>query len=188
MIISTIKGSQIENALETMAQGNIFYIALFSAIIVPILEEILFRYLPYKKLIGYGEKTYILVTATVFALIHMNLFQIFYAFLLGAIMAYAYCKTRNMAYNIALHIAINFYGMIISQLLIKSNIALTIAGVVMIVILIIGIVMMIKSRKTVTYDQGEMPVEKPVKCIVKTSGFWIFAVITIAMTVLMLIL
>ena len=58
----------------------------------------------------YGEKTAILLSGLAFGLFHMNLFQFFYAFLLGVMFGYIYMRTSKLRYSTAMHMIINFNG------------------------------------------------------------------------------
>lgn len=90
-------------------QTNIWNV-VFLVIVGPIFEEWLFR----KQLIDhtrkYGEKTAILLSGLAFGLFHMNLFQFFYAFLLGLMFGYVYTRTSKLRYSTAMHMIINFNG------------------------------------------------------------------------------
>ena len=86
-------------------------------IIGPIVEEFIFRKLLMDKLGIYGDRVAIFVSAISFGLFHGNLYQFFYAALLGFVLAYLYSKTANVWYPIALHMLINFFGSVIPMLL-----------------------------------------------------------------------
>ena len=76
-------GEATDRVADLAMQTNIWNV-VFLVIVGPIFEEWLFR----KQLIDhtrkYGEKTAILLSGLAFGLFHMNLFQFFYAFLLGS--------------------------------------------------------------------------------------------------------
>lgn len=79
-----------------------------SGIIGPIYEELLFRYLLYNRLNKkYLTKKSILITTTIFALIHLSPIKIIYAFLLGLILNISYEKHHNLIAPILIHIAAN---------------------------------------------------------------------------------
>lgn len=79
-----------------------------SGIVGPIYEEILFRYLLYNRLKkNYSIRKSILITTTIFALIHLSPIKILYAFLLGLIINIAYEKYQNILAPILIHIAAN---------------------------------------------------------------------------------
>ncbi|MEG1620636.1 MAG: type II CAAX endopeptidase family protein [Oscillospiraceae bacterium] len=184
-LIAVLKGSDIVNPLETVVGGsNWIYTLIFGAIEGPIGEELLFRYLPYKKLREYGEKAYILVSALIFGLFHANLFQIFYAFLIGAVLAYVYAKTGKIIYSILLHMALNAYGMVLAPMIATNEMMIIPLSIFIYALMAVGIFFCIKSRKTVTYDIGTTPLpEKPLKAALVNVGFIVFFVSITVLTV-----
>lgn len=95
---------------------NIIIIILYTSIIGPIFEEILFRYVTYNKLKDiYNSNISILITTTIFSLLHQGLISIAYAFILGLILSYIYKKTRNILYPITIHISANFASIFITS-------------------------------------------------------------------------
>ena len=102
---------------EAILNSNIWLVILVVVIIGPIFEELMFRKLLMDKLGMYGDRTAIFVSAISFGLFHGNLYQFFYAAMLGFVLAYLYSKTSNVWYPIALHMIINFIGSVIPILL-----------------------------------------------------------------------
>lgn len=102
-------GEATDRVADLAMQMNIWNV-VFLVIVGPIFEEWLFR----KQLIDhtrkYGEKTAILLSGLAFGLFHMNLFQFFYAFLLGLMFGYVYTRTSKLRYSTAMHMIINFNG------------------------------------------------------------------------------
>lgn len=102
-------GEATDRVADLAMQTNIWNV-VFLVIVGPIFEEWLFR----KQLIDhtrkYGEKTAILLSGLAFGLFHMNLFQFFYAFLLGLMFGYVYTRTSKLRYSMAMHMIINFNG------------------------------------------------------------------------------
>lgn len=86
-------------------------------IIGPIFEELVFRKLLMDKLSPYGDRIAIIVSAVSFSLFHGNLYQMFYAFGIGLILAYVYSKWGNILHTILLHGILNFWGTVIPMLL-----------------------------------------------------------------------
>ena len=107
MVLSN--GEATDRVADLAMQSNIWNV-VFLVIVGPIFEEWLFR----KQLIDhtrkYGEKTAILLSGLAFGLFHMNLFQFFYAFLLGLMFGYVYTRTSKLRYSTAMHMIINFNG------------------------------------------------------------------------------
>ncbi len=68
----------------TAIEGNIFSAMLSYALITPLFEEALFRYLPMRLLAHHSRRSAVVVSALCFSLVHCDLFRIPYAFLAGA--------------------------------------------------------------------------------------------------------
>ena len=84
MLSMALSNGEVTDRVADLAMQTNIWNVVFLVIVGPIFEEWLFR----KQLIDhtrkYGEKTAILLSGLAFGLFHMNLFQFFYAFLLGA--------------------------------------------------------------------------------------------------------
>ncbi len=188
-LISVLTGKSLLNPINAAIQNsNIIMTFISTVIIAPLGEEFLFRYLPYKKLSKYGDKSYILVTALFFGLFHMNLFQIIYAFLLGIILAYMYSRTKNMVYNISLHMIINFMGGIIGIIIQNNEIALTIFGIIAMIFVITGAVLFFMNLKKAVFSVPAEPVQSPAKNTFLNLGVICFIVLFIVDVVVTIIL
>lgn len=120
IIVSSIKGKPVENAIAAMLQGSNMWInALVTVILAPIIEELIFRKLMIDRLGGFGEKTVMIFSALMFGLFHGNFYQFFYAFLLGLIFAYVYIRTGKIGYTIGFHMVINFFGGVVAPLILR---------------------------------------------------------------------
>ena len=93
---------------------------LATVIIAPIGEEFLFRYLPYKKLCGFGILPYMLISSFCFSLFHMNFFQGIYTFPAALVFSYVYAKSGKLRFPIILHMMINLMGSVLAPLFSKS--------------------------------------------------------------------
>ena len=82
---------------------------LFTVILAPIFEELIFRQLLLRRLLPYGDEFAITTTAIAFALFHCNVGQFFYAYTVGAILAYTVIFTGRLHYSILLHGCFNLY-------------------------------------------------------------------------------
>ncbi len=115
--------SEYENFMFSLTSSKMI-ITLFIipiVIIAPILEELIFRGMILRGLAGnYKVKTSILLSATLFSIIHLNLAQIPNAFFLGIIFAIIMIHTRNILYVIIYH-AINNFIVISTLYFLDSN-------------------------------------------------------------------
>lgn len=91
-------------------------------IIMPILEEVLFRKILLVKLIErYSYITSILITSLLFSLGHLSLGQLLPTFLSGLILGTLYLKTKNISSAILLHSIINIFILIFDFKVISIN-------------------------------------------------------------------
>ena len=101
------------NALnEVIESSPLWMIFIGTCICAPIGEELIFRKLLLDRTRGFGEMASIILSGLLFGLFHGNLFQFFYAFLLGMILAYIYLRSGDVRWCIAMHAVINFLGSI----------------------------------------------------------------------------
>ena len=120
LMVAGIKGEPVENTIATMLQGSALWInAIVTVLLAPIIEELIFRKLMIDRLGGFGEKTAMIFSALMFGLFHANLYQFFYAFLLGMLFAYVYIRTGKIGYTIGFHMVINFFGGVVAPLILR---------------------------------------------------------------------
>lgn len=124
--VDIFRSTSLQNPVESMTSaGDVLANILFLSICAPVLEELLFRKYLCQRLLPFGETVAIFASAAIFALVHGNLFQLFYAFLMGLVLGYAYVKYGKVRYTIAIHAIINFVGGVIPALVLDKILALT---------------------------------------------------------------
>ena len=105
------------NVTDLVLKGQPFWVLLLgTGILVPITEEIVFRYGLCGTLARNNKKIALIISAVVFGVMHGNLIQGTYATVLGLIMGAIYMKYNNLIYSILIHIAINSSSVIVSQI------------------------------------------------------------------------
>lgn len=87
-------------------------VILCAVVIAPITEEFLFRKLLIDRIYKHGELLAILASAVFFGLFHQNVYQLVYAFGVGLILGYLYCKTGSYLVTTALHMIFNLIGVL----------------------------------------------------------------------------
>ena len=83
---------------------------LVTLVAAPVMEELLFRRCFLERSARWGEAGAILFSALCFALFHENVYQFFYTFTTGALLAYVYLRTRNVGVTMLMHSVQNFLG------------------------------------------------------------------------------
>lgn len=81
----------------------LWVLILGTGILIPIMEELTFRYGIHKTLAKHNIVLAYIASSVVFGLMHGNPIQIVYAALFGWLLAYVYTKTDNLWYPIILH-------------------------------------------------------------------------------------
>lgn len=112
--LSVIIGYDYSNTLETIIdEENIWITAIFTVIVAPIGEELIFRKLIIDRTHKYGGVVCIILSALVFGLMHGNFYQFFYCFGIGMILGYMYYSTGKIVPCMLLHATINFVGSVV---------------------------------------------------------------------------
>lgn len=118
-ISQLLSGGTASNPVDSMVSELDWLQALITVVAAPLLEEFFFRKQLIDRSARYGEGSAILFSALMFGLFHMNLYQFFYAFLLGLVFGYVYLRTRRLRYTIFMHMSINFLGGVLPSLLLS---------------------------------------------------------------------
>ncbi len=99
------------NGMIANAPG--WFTLICTCICAPFGEELIFRKLLIDRTRRYGDMTAILLSGLLFGLFHGNLFQFFYAALVGMVMAYIYTRSGKYLWCVAMHAAINLMASIV---------------------------------------------------------------------------
>lgn len=166
--IAAVRGEDVVNPLlEIINSGSLWATAIYTVLLAPVFEELIFRKMIVDKTVRYGEKVAIVLSGILFGLFHANFSQFFYALFLGMFLAFIYIRTNNVKYVIILHAMINFVGTFLGGLIIKwsteTGAALIVASILSYVILAIivsGIVLLIVNRKKFALQPVEGELEK----------------------------
>lgn len=138
----------IENNVNMTYEGKniVEYILLVIsvAIIPPVSEEFMFRGIILQKLRKYGDGFAVLISAALFGLMHGNIIQIPFAFVVGLAMGFITVKTNSIIPSVITHFCVNFSAVVISIIddnkLCDIAVADTIYTIFVFIVLIIGII------------------------------------------------
>ncbi len=176
-LIGLLKGAAVINPAVEAAANIALPVRVFLYVITaPIVEELVFRKTLCDRLLALGEWPAVLLSGVMFALFHGNLNQFVYAFVLGTAFAYIYIKTGNILLTIGAHMIINFYGSVLSILIITyAPVAIQVAfSVFVYAALIAGIVLIIKNRKKVSVSYGMVSREHRFSEVLKNPGMALY--------------
>ncbi len=160
------------------------YVLFMLLLFAPVMEEVVFRHLLAQNLLKHGERFFLLVSAYCFAIIHgvsLGWPQIIYTFILGLIWAYLIIKTGNLLLAIVFHALSNFFGNIITQILVEiSQLYLGIYTIVIVIFAIVGIVLFFRNRKNIVLDGTPGIMDKAVIIeILKNPAIIFFTLLTL---------
>ncbi len=117
-IMGGLLGSAPSSPVEEMLAGTpLWLIFLVVVVIGPILEELICRKAILDRLLPFGERSAILLSALCFGVIHGNFYQLFYATGLGLVLGYVYARTGRLRTVCALHMLFNCLGSFLPLLL-----------------------------------------------------------------------
>jgi len=109
-----LMGLSILASMEAASiSSDSFSMFLYITILAPVTEELLFRGLVLRTLQPYGKRFAIFASAVVFGLLHGNVIQIPFAFLVGLVLGYVTIE-HSVVWAIVLHI---FNNLVLSDLL-----------------------------------------------------------------------
>lgn len=182
-IADSVGGDGITTEINATSGYMLFLLMIYN----PVMEEFVFRKLFADKLLKYGERFYVLVSAFCFALVHgvsLGIPQIVYTFILGIIWAYLLVKTGDMKLIILLHALSNLFGSIITQTLLGiSEMAAGMYSMCLIALGILGLVLFWVHRKKLVLDGEPCLFKKPIIKDILTNKGILFYIILTAMTV-----
>ncbi|MCL2159676.1 MAG: CPBP family intramembrane metalloprotease [Oscillospiraceae bacterium] len=125
-VLALLPISQQPSAIDDMFGQNLFMDVLVFAVLAPILEEFLFRGVVQRRL---GKMINIhaavFLQAVIFGVVHMNLLQSSYAFVLGVFMGYVYYFFDSIWYVIAIHVSFNATSTLLGYIYGDSEVDLT---------------------------------------------------------------
>ena len=217
-ILGLLKGAPISNdVMDIATNGNMAVNAFYMVLCAPILEEYIFRKLIIDRTLRFCQGVAILVSGLMFGLFHGNISQFVYATALGFFFGFIYVKTGKLKYTIGLHMFINFFGAVVSVLVLKgikydeflivseAGDAQALMNLVMnnlvgflaymlylgfiVVMVIAGVVLFIVYRKRFVMEPGEVSVPKGKRfsAIFLNFGMAVYCLFWIAMMVVQIL-
>lgn len=159
---------------------NIFYI-ISVAIIPPISEEFAFRGIILNKLRKYGDTFAILISALMFGLIHGNIVQIPFAFIIGLVAGFITVKTGSIIPAMITHFLVNCSSVVISIIqdnhLAETSITDGVYAAFMAVVIIAGIFAAYKLSTIKGFFSLDsytlIPFKERIKTLFSTVGFFL---------------
>lgn len=180
--VSLLEG--YEEIFDTMDSFSMF---LYSGVLAPVVEELLFRGLIFRHLRPYGKRFAILGSAFAFGIFHGNLIQIPYAFLCGLVLGYT-ASEYSIAWAMLLHMINNLViGDLLTRLtwnLPEFAASFVISGVLIAFTVGAVITLIVNRRKIRSYFREETLNPVCVQCFFTAPGMIVLMVIMAVSTVI----
>ena len=118
MGVFELLGGGSDNPLDqVLGESALLPTILMTLVVAPVMEELVFRKFLVDRLRPLGDVAVILLSGLAFGLFHGNLFQFFYTFMLGCLLAGVYLRYGNILYTMILHFLVNLFGGVLPLLL-----------------------------------------------------------------------
>lgn len=138
---------------QAIQNSNPIIAFIVASIIAPFVEELIYRGFIYKTLEkNFGFLIASIISSLMFGIIHFNITQGIYAFVVGILLSYIYYKYNNLTYTYFMHLLMNFFSMfIVGALITETNTMrqyyLILIGIAMVVIGLIRLKMFERSKR-----------------------------------------
>ncbi|MBQ4601200.1 MAG: CPBP family intramembrane metalloprotease [Oscillospiraceae bacterium] len=206
-------GGNAENPVMGYAMDNNPIKVVVMVILAPLFEELVCRKMVIDRTRQHGERSAVFLSALLFALMHQNLFQFFYAFGLGYLFAYIYLRTGRLHYTVLLHGFINLLGGVVAPFILSAldldalmnmdaamdpELLLTILPGLLVYLLyafalmglsVAGLVLLLVKRQNARWQEAPQPLpkEQRFKTVYLNVGMVVFILLCLASCVLALI-
>jgi membrane protease YdiL (CAAX protease family) len=163
---------------------------IYSCILGPFTEELMFRGILLKRARRFGDRTAVVYCAIMFGLMHGNLSQFLYAMVIGLLLGYLAVKSNGLRYNVILHIMINSYSTVLvigEELLEGAGLDFAVgfyelATLAVILLLIVGAIIFLVQYGPRMYREVTLANGWPTpfrKYVYLNPGFFFYAVLCI---------
>lgn len=143
---------------EVIYSGGLFMEIVSAVIAAPILEELFFRGMIYKRLRDMiNVKAAVVISALFFGAFHGNLVQFVYAFIIGLMLAYVYEKFKTIWAPVIFHVGANLISVLITEFMPKS---MNNAAVILGAMLISMVLTFVLLKYVYEYNAGSVSVQK----------------------------
>lgn len=145
---------------ENLYGGSLVFEVIAIVVVAPILEELLFRGIIYNRIKTVSNKAVAaIISALIFAIMHGNVVQGIYAFIIGICLVFVYEKYKALQFPMLFHAAANLLSVIITEVTViskalENQVVYTITGVVSLVIALI-MVMAINNNACINKGNRE---------------------------------
>ena len=149
---------------ELLYVGNLFLEVLTMSIVAPLVEEIVFRGLAYRRMKRYCRPWIAaIISALFFGLYHMNVVQGIYAFFLGLLLVLVYEKFKSLWAPILFHAAANLFSIILSEVIYGAETTTETTGVDPMTVVVTIVLAFIMAALLYVVNQMKLSVKEEIQ-------------------------
>jgi membrane protease YdiL (CAAX protease family) len=170
-MLTNLGGKSILPILEQVAgSSDTFSMFLYASFGAPIAEELLCRGVAMRPLVKYGKRFAVLMSAFFFGLMHCNIVQTPFAFVVGLVLGYVAVE-YNILWAMVLHMINNMVIGDLPNRLLGNEVGNTITGLLIWVFSIAGLIVLIRRRHEIRRYIDENRVDNhAVACFFTSPG------------------
>ena len=190
-LVELVTGTSTGNLLESMADTlPMWFFAVLSCVVAPVLEELVYRKLLLDRLRPFGDAVAIGVSGVAFGLFHVNLYQFFYAAALGMVLAAVVVKTGKIWHSMLLHAMINTCSTAVDALSGVNEVFYYLVLAFILTVLAASVYILVRWRRTYYMAPPAWPLTTRQVCSALTHsvGAWVYVVLTLAASVAVIFL
>jgi membrane protease YdiL (CAAX protease family) len=183
-LVSLLEGLTGADTVDRVAASDattpVWSMVIFSVLIPPVCEELLFRKLLLNRLRSLGDVSAVYLSALAFSLFHANFYQMIYAFALGIFFAVVVLLTGSIRDTILLHMLVN--GMTTLGYAMEGEVFFTVRWLVYLLCALLAIALYFSKRSHFHLEPGPLHLSARDKRRACLGSPWFYVMLLVCVT------
>jgi membrane protease YdiL (CAAX protease family) len=183
-LVSLLEGMTGADTVDRIAANDattpVWSMVIFSVLIPPVCEELLFRKLLLNRLRSLGDVSAVYLSALAFSLFHANFYQMIYAFALGIFFAVVVLLTGSIRDTILLHMLVN--GMTTLGYAMEGEVFFTVRWLVYLLCALLAIALYFSKRSHFHLEPGPLHLSARDKRRACLGSPWFYVMLLVCVT------
>jgi membrane protease YdiL (CAAX protease family) len=183
-LVSLLEGLTGADTVDRIAANDattpVWSMVIFSVLIPPVCEELIFRKLLLNRLRSLGDVSAVYLSALAFSLFHANFYQMIYAFALGIFFAVVVLLTGSIRDTILLHMLVN--GMTTLGYAMEGEVFFTVRWLVYLLCALLAIALYFSKRSHFHLEPGPLHLSARDKRRACLGSPWFYVMLLVCVT------
>ena len=183
-LVSLLEGLTGADTVDRVAASDattpVWSMVIFSVLIPPVCEELIFRKLLLNRLRSLGDVSAVYLSALAFSLFHANFYQMIYAFALGIFFAVVVLLTGSIRDTILLHMLVN--GMTTLGYAMEGEVFFTARWLVYLLCALLAIALYFSKRSHFHLEPGPLHLSARDKRRACLGSPWFYVMLLVCVT------